>query len=216
MGATKRLAELIVLELQSRYARTSFGAVRFGNVLGSNGSVLPVFKRQIQAGKPLTVTHPETTRYFMTVPEAVQLILQASILPDLRGHIAMLDMGDPVRITDLAVNLLRLSGLANTRKHIVYTGLRPGEKLHEELCAPDEEAFETSVSKVRILKTDLGFISRACVHVEAWEENFREGRGDEVVHALMDMFPGLAGTDITRSLDITEPASRQGGVRVSV
>jgi FlaA1/EpsC-like NDP-sugar epimerase len=110
MGATKRVAEMIVTELQDEHDETTYSAVRFGNVLGSNGSVIPIFRRQLEAGKPLTVTHPDATRYFMTIPEAVQLILQASLLPAIRGQIAMLEMGEPVRIADLAKNLLKLSG----------------------------------------------------------------------------------------------------------
>jgi FlaA1/EpsC-like NDP-sugar epimerase len=152
MGATKRLAELVVTELQWRYRSTTYGAVRFGNVLGSAGSVIPIFRRQLDANKPLTVTHPDTTRFFMTIPEAVQLILQASLLRDFRGRIAMLEMGEPVRIVDLAENLLRLAG--RTSRHgedIVFSGLRPGEKLHEELVAPDEEAIPTAVPRVRML-----------------------------------------------------------------
>lgn len=153
MGASKRLAEQVILELQERYDRTTYTAVRFGNVLGSNGSVIPVFQRQIMAGKPLTVTHPEATRYFMTIPEAVQLILKASLLPELRGHIALLEMGEPVRIVDLAANLLRLTGAPKGNgQSMVFTGLRPGEKLHEELVAPDEETVPTPIRKVRLVR----------------------------------------------------------------
>jgi FlaA1/EpsC-like NDP-sugar epimerase len=106
MGASKRMAELVVLETQRIHPDTAYGAVRFGNVLDSSGSVIPVFRRQIEQGKPLTITHEDVTRYFMTIPEAVQLILKASLLPELRGHVAMLEMGEPVRILDLARNLL--------------------------------------------------------------------------------------------------------------
>src|SRR5690606_5677275 len=132
MGASKRLAEMLLMELQPAFPATAFAAVRFGNVLGSNGSVIPIFRRQIDAGKPLTVTHPDATRYFMMIPEAVQLVLQASLLPEVRGRIAMLDMGEPVRIVDLARNLLRIAGLPHKNGNsIVFTGLRAGEKLHE-------------------------------------------------------------------------------------
>jgi FlaA1/EpsC-like NDP-sugar epimerase len=168
MGASKRMAELVVLELQQKWPDTAYGAVRFGNVLGSNGSVVPLFRKQIADGKPLTVTHPDVTRYFMTIPEAVQLILQASLLPEFRGHIAMLEMGDPVRIVDLAENLLRLSGAAvNGGERIVFTGLRPGEKLHEELVAPEEETVLTGLPKVRLVKSQAG--SRESV--EWWLRN---------------------------------------------
>ena len=156
MGASKRLAELVMLELQEQHPKTSFAAVRFGNVLGSSGSVLPIFRRQIAEGRPLTVTHPEVTRYFMTIPEAVQLVLLASLMPDLRGRIAMLEMGEPIRIVDLARNLLELSGLRHSDGHIVYTGLRPGERLHEELVAPDERTIPTKHPKVRVIHSTNG------------------------------------------------------------
>ena len=155
MGATKRISELVTLYLQDRYPNTAFGAVRFGNVLGSNGSVVPLFKRQLDAGEPLTVTHEDVTRFFMTIPEAVQLILHASLLPKLRGGIAMLEMGEPVPIVELAKNLLRLSGKsARVGRDIVITGLRPGEKLHEQLAAPDEKAIQTGIEKVNLLNTN--------------------------------------------------------------
>lgn len=197
MGATKRLAELTVLELQARFPATSYGAVRFGNVLGSNGSVIPIFKRQLREGKSLTVTHPETTRYFMTIPEAVQLILQASLLDEFRGHIAMLEMGDPVRITDLALNLLRLSGVNGGRDRLIYTGLRPGEKLHEELCAPDEETQPTPVPKIRVLSTyarpDLSVVEQ----IEHWETALQNSGDDALLAGLFDLFP-LLNRDVLR------------------
>ena len=156
MGATKCLAELVTLYLQASYPKTAFGAVRFGNVLGSNGSVIPLFKSQMDAGEPLTVTHEDVTRFFMTIPVAVQLILQASLLPKIKGGIAMLEMGRPVPILELAKNLLRLSGKgARVGRDIVITGLRPGEKLHEELAAPDEEAIQTGIEKVNLLDTSV-------------------------------------------------------------
>ena len=155
MGATKRLAEQIVLGWPAlRASETDFRAVRFGNVLGSDGSVIPLFKRQLAAGQPITVTHPEVTRYFMTIPEAVQLVLQAAALPDAGGRICMLEMGEPVRIVELAENLIRLSGLEPyTDVPIVFTGLRPGEKLHEELMEAREATVPTAISKVRVVQT---------------------------------------------------------------
>ncbi len=157
MGATKRLAEMIVQEAQERFPGTAFAAVRFGNVLGSSGSVIPRFRKQIAEGRPLTVTHPEITRYFMTIPEAVQLILQASLLPDMRGQVAMLDMGEPVKILDLARKILRLSGIPDrVGENILFTGLRPGEKLHEELVAADEDTLDTEVEKIRIVTRRAG------------------------------------------------------------
>ena len=187
MGATKCIAEKIVLELQERYKETIFGAVRFGNVLGSNGSVIPVFRRQLEEGRPLTVTHPDTTRYFMTIPEAVQLILQASLLPELRGQIAMLDMGEPVRILDLARNLLRLAGVrGDLNERIVFSGLRAGEKLHEELVAPDESMYETKITKVKVLETSSSESMRILPEVQGWERELEEGR-EGVMAALWNV-----------------------------
>jgi FlaA1/EpsC-like NDP-sugar epimerase len=138
--------------MQARYPGTHFVAVRFGNVLGSNGSVVPLFQKQIAAGGPITVTHSEVTRFFMTIPEAVQLVLQAGLLPAARGRITMLDMGEPVKILDLARNLVRLSGLRpDVDIEFRYTGLRPGEKLHETLSGEDEVLSETELHKVWIV-----------------------------------------------------------------
>lgn len=156
MGATKRIAERIVLGWPTLVeAKTDFRAVRFGNVLGSEGSVIPLFKMQIARGGPLTVTHPEVTRYFMTIPEASQLVLTAGSLPEAAGRILMLEMGDPVRIRDLAENLIRLSGLEpEIDIQIQYTGLRPGEKLYEELMSDVETTIPTAVEKIRVVQTD--------------------------------------------------------------
>ncbi|MBO77129.1 MAG: hypothetical protein CME17_06810 [Gemmatimonadetes bacterium] len=158
MGATKQAAERVVLHLQEQYPDTSFGAVRFGNVLGSSGSVIPVFERQLEKEEPLTLTHEDITRYFMTIPEAVQLILKASLLDSFPGHIAMLDMGEPVRILDLARNILRLSGRPFLLgENVIVTGLRPGEKMHEELSAPDETVYDTEEDRVFLVETAKGF-----------------------------------------------------------
>jgi FlaA1/EpsC-like NDP-sugar epimerase len=191
MGATKRLAELVVLDLQQRHPRTTYGAVRFGNVLGSNGSVLPLFRRQLSEGRALTVTHPDATRYFMTIPEAVQLILQASLLDEFRGHIAMLEMGDPVRIRDLAINLLRLAGVADPENHISYVGLRPGEKLHEELAGPDEETHPTPVSKVRVLRSPSSAAPGLADQVRSWDTAVRQGTDGPMLIGFCALFPLL-------------------------
>ncbi|TVR60852.1 MAG: polysaccharide biosynthesis protein [Gemmatimonadales bacterium] len=152
MGATKRAAEIVVQKMQAAHPRTHYTAVRFGNVLGSNGSVVPLFQRQIARGGPVTITHPEVTRYFMTIPEAVQLILKAGFLDEARGEIAMLEMGDPVRIVDLARNMVRLHGKRpEVDIPFTFTGLRPGEKLHERLVGNGEEVRETSLAGVRIV-----------------------------------------------------------------
>jgi FlaA1/EpsC-like NDP-sugar epimerase len=148
MGATKRVAELLLKTLQN--SRTKYVAVRFGNVLGSNGSVIPTFKRQISAGGPITVTHPEMRRYFMTIPEACQLVLQASAIGE-GGQICVLDMGHPVKIVDLAKNLILLSGLKPDQDiKIEFTGTRPGEKLYEELSTLLEDTIPTNHEKIRI------------------------------------------------------------------
>ena len=153
MGATKRIAERIVLELPALRGETDFRVVRFGNVLGSDGSVVPLFKRQLAAGGPITVTHPHVQRYFMTIPEAVELVLTAAALPDAAGRISILEMGEPVRILDLAEQLVRLSGLEPYKDvQIVFTGLRPGEKLNEELTGCGEETIPTSSEKIRLVQ----------------------------------------------------------------
>lgn len=147
MGASKRMCEMIVQTLQ-KYGKTEFAAVRFGNVLGSNGSVIPRFKRQIAAGGPVTVTHPEITRFFMTIPEAAQLVLQAAAYAK-GGEIFVLDMGKPVKIYDLAQKMIYLSGLKPGKDiEITFTGLRPGEKLYEELLMDEEGLKKTAHSKI--------------------------------------------------------------------
>lgn len=181
MGMTKRVAEMVCQSL-SVCARTRFITVRFGNVLGSSGSVIPLFQQQIAAGGPITVTHPEVSRYFMTIPEACQLIMQASVIGR-GGEIFVLDMGEPVKISYLAEQLVRLSGRRPGEDiEIVYTGLRPGEKLHEELFHDTEELTTTAHPKILLancrqvdaetLEASLAGLEKACR--DAKEEKIRE------------------------------------------
>ncbi len=164
MGATKRMAELIIRSMQAHslnFTGQKFVSVRFGNVLGSNGSVIPIFKEQIAAGGPVTVTHPEMSRFFMTIPEASQLVLQASTLGR-GGEIFVLDMGEPVKISDLARNLILLCGLRPGEDiEIQYTGIRPGEKLFEELHLHDEDTIDAGHEKIK------AFVGQSLSYTEA-------------------------------------------------
>ena len=154
MGATKRLAEKVIQSVDMRESKTEFTAVRFGNVIGSSGSVIPIFRKQIDRGGPVTITHPEMSRYFMSITEASQLILQAGSMNGESGQIYLLDMGKPVRIKDMANDLIRLSGLEPEKDiPIIYTGLRPGEKLYEELVSKEEKAQSTEHKKIMVLNT---------------------------------------------------------------
>jgi FlaA1/EpsC-like NDP-sugar epimerase len=151
MGATKRAAEIAITALSDRYPSTRYMAVRFGNVLGSSGSVIPKFKEQIARGGPVTVTHPDIIRYFMTIPEAARLVLQAAAIGG-DGQVYVLDMGEPVRILDLAQQMIRLSGHTVEEIGIRISGLRPGEKLYEELLADADETLPTPFARLRVAR----------------------------------------------------------------
>jgi FlaA1/EpsC-like NDP-sugar epimerase len=149
MGGTKRLCEILLQSYRSVPSKTIFSAVRFGNVLGSSGSVVPKFKRQIKAGGPLTITHPDMTRYFMTIPEAVSLVID-SISHTEKGELFVLDMGMPIKIISLAKDIIRLSGFSENEIDIKFTGIRPGEKLTEELFYDATSLLRTSNDKIFI------------------------------------------------------------------
>lgn len=188
MGATKRLAEMLCEALNSSGGGTTvFQMVRFGNVLGSTGSVIPKFQAQIAAGGPITVTHPEINRYFMSIPEAAQLVLQAATMGR-GGEIFVLDMGQPVRIVDMAKNMIHLSGYTEEEIHIEFTGLRPGEKLYEELLADAEQTLETPHEKLRIARSRVvpeSFLSE----LVAWLRANDSPNDEEVRRTLVQWVP---------------------------
>ena len=192
MGATKRIAELVIRDMGAR-SRTRMTAVRFGNVLGSAGSVVPIFKEQIARGGPVTVTHPECTRYFMTIPEAVGLVLLAGLGG--YGEVCVLDMGEPIRIADLARNLVTMAGLVPGKDiAIAYTGLRPGEKLHEELLTEEEEHTQQVRNRILVARCP------------APPRDLR-ARLDELL-LLADRGDGVA---IRRAIGLIVPSYRQPG-----
>jgi FlaA1/EpsC-like NDP-sugar epimerase len=206
MGATKRAAELLIRSLQTK-GGTKFVAVRFGNVLESNGSVVPIFKEQIAAGGPLTVTHPEMRRYFMTIPEASQLVLQAFSIGK-GGEIFVLDMGEPVKIADLAKSLILLSGLRpGSDIEIRYTGLRPGEKMFEELNLQDERLVQTSHRKIRSYVSDNDLDA---LHIQASLRGLRQiVERQDVAHlvlALKELIPDYnPGSELLKTALSSKP-----------
>lgn len=195
MGATKRAAEIYVQSLdfhhqfQGDFGHTKFITTRFGNVLGSNGSVIPLFQKQIKKGGPLTITHPDITRYFMTIPEACQLVLEAGAMGN-GGEIFVFDMGEPVKILDLAKKMIFLSGKKlGVDIEISYMGLRPGEKLYEELLNNFEIVKETYHPKIRIAQVspmDFGYVEEMFNHFKGLLEN---GKEDDLVSHLKELVP---------------------------
>lgn len=188
MGATKRMCEMIVQSFQT-VSKTEFVAVRFGNVLGSNGSVIPLFKKQIEEGGPVTVTHKDITRFFMTIPEAAQLVLQASNYAK-GGEIFVLDMGKPVKIYDLALNLIKLSGYKpNVDIDVEIIGLRPGEKLYEELLMSEEGLTETGHSKIFVGKPTFSDINEIENDLKRLKEVLETNDNQKIVSLLREIVP---------------------------
>ena len=198
MGATKRIAEMYVQGLD-KISQTKFVAVRFGNVLGSRGSVIPLFKRQISQGGPVTVTHPEMIRYFMTIPEAVQLVIQAGAFAK-GGEIFILDMGKPVKILDLARDLIRLSGFKLDEEiKIAFTGMRPGEKLYEEIMTNEEgtsatkhnrifigKPLDIAWKKLQLIISELDYVAKKADTVNRSQEI------KELLHKIVPTYQGLS------------------------
>lgn len=206
MGASKRVAEMLVLQAAKQSGK-SYVAVRFGNVLGSRGSVVPTFKKQIAAGGPITVTHPDICRYFMTIPEAVQLVLQAAVL-GCGGEVLMLNMGEPVKIVDLAEELIRLSGYeVNKDIEIVFTGLRPGEKLFEELFIEGEEYDPTEHEKLFMVRNASRIIPESLnITVDALCKAATKNDANAIVFLLEQIVPGYKPkyTNIGTSVETTK------------
>jgi FlaA1/EpsC-like NDP-sugar epimerase len=189
MGATKRVAELVVEQTSRAFPQTRFAAVRFGNVLGSAGSVIPLFREQIAAGGPVTVTHPDMVRYFMTIPEAAQLVLQAGAMGQ-GSELFILDMGEPVKIVDLARDMIRLSGLRPGEDiEVRFTGVRPGEKLFEELAQGEEHLGKTRHPKILTGTIDGASPEALARGLEALVAAAQVGDGDGVRRALCALLP---------------------------
>jgi FlaA1/EpsC-like NDP-sugar epimerase len=188
MGASKRAAEMAVQQLARQHPATRFMAVRFGNVLGSSGSVIPRFKEQISRGGPVTVTHPEIIRYFMTIPEAARLVLQAAAIGQ-SGQVLVLDMGEPVKIVDLARDLIRLSGHSLQEIPIVFSGLRPGEKLYEELLAASDATVPTPIERLRVAQLAARDVQAPLARLLALASSPAVLEDTEVRQALGELVP---------------------------
>ncbi|MEO0378540.1 MAG: nucleoside-diphosphate sugar epimerase/dehydratase, partial [Cyanobacteria bacterium P01_A01_bin.17] len=207
MGASKRVAEMLVLQA-ARRSRRSFVVVRFGNVLGSRGSVIPTFRRQIAEGGPVTVTHPDMCRYFMTIPEAVQLVLQGAVL-SAGGEVLMLNMGEPVKIVDLANDLICLSGYQVDKDiKICFTGLRPGEKLYEELLIPGEEYQPTEHEKLLVVKNASKIVSEQLTRVVADLGQAAFSNDSEQIRGLLKTLVDGYQTKTARARQYVQTAAR--------
>lgn len=209
MGASKRIAEMLVHALDSR-AKTRFCAVRFGNVLGSRGSVLDTFRRQIENGGPVTVTHPEITRFFMTIPEAVRLLIQACAVGE-GGEIFLLEMGEPVKIAEMAKEMVRLAGFAESEIPIEFVGLRPGEKLHEELLRNGEHSEPSKVDGILLARADA--FER--IDLAPWVlrlEEAADGGDLATIRAMLATATGYVGSGVERSTPHSPPAPAEPAV----
>jgi FlaA1/EpsC-like NDP-sugar epimerase len=206
MGATKRLAELVIKDI-NRNSDTCFAAVRFGNVLGSRGSVIPTFKQQIKRGGPVTVTHPDMERFFMTIPEAVQLVIQAGAIAK-GGEIFVLNMGEPIKIADMARDLIRLYGYEPGRDiEIKFTGIRPGEKLYEELFSGREELAATRHERIFISKKEL---DENYLEINKKIYNLCMNAGSErsaIINLLASLLPEYQKSDYQSASELKIPAN---------
>ncbi len=207
MGATKRLAEMVCGSLQE-HGRTRFVVVRFGNVLGSSGSVIPRFREQIARGGPVTVTHPEIRRFFMSIPEAAQLVLQAAHMGQ-GGEIFVLDMGEPVKIVDLARDMIRLSGFSEEEIRIAFTGLRPGEKLYEEVLADDEKTLPTLHPKLRVAKARDALGQVWLADLQRWLDGPAQDDPDQVRRQLAQRVPEYQPRGAADAATITQVQAGQ-------
>jgi FlaA1/EpsC-like NDP-sugar epimerase len=187
MGRTKREAELLVKRYAKAHPKSRFSAVRFGNVLNSSGSAVPKFLKQIRSRQPITITHREMTRYFMSIPEAALLVMQSGLIGS-GGEVVVLDMGEPVKVVDLAKDMIRLSGFQENDIAINFTGLRPGEKLYEELLADEEHSTPTSHIKVRAAKAK-SFDSSLLADLLSWVESSKDSDENIIKKKLTQWVP---------------------------